>query len=41
VAWGGLKRAAHGGQEGARVGGDGGGGARGFCVYTAEAKREE
>jgi hypothetical protein len=41
VVRGGLEQAAHGGQEGAGVEGDGGGGARGFCVYTAEAKREE
>jgi hypothetical protein len=30
VVWGGLEWAAHGEQEGAGVGGDGGGGARGF-----------
>jgi hypothetical protein len=29
VVWGGLERAAHGGQVGAGIGGDGGGGARG------------
>jgi hypothetical protein len=41
VVRGGLERATHGGQEGAGVEGDGCGGARGFCVFTAEAKREE